>query len=53
MNINGMTIHSALLLGTSFHALSQEKLNTLRLKLSRLKLLIVDEISMVGSNLLL
>ncbi len=56
MNINGMTIHSALLLGiskTSFHALSREKLNTLRLKLSRLKLLIVDEISMVGSNLLL
>ena len=31
MNINGMAIHSALLLGTSktsFHALSQEKLNT-------------------------
>ena len=56
MNISGMTIHSALLLGTSktsFHALSQEKLNTLRLKLSKLKVLIVDEISIVGSNLLL
>ena len=56
MNISGMTIHSALLLGTtktSFHALSQEKLNTLRLKLSKLKVLIIDEISMVGSNLLL
>ena len=56
MNINGMTIHSALLLGTSktsFQALSQEKLNTLRLKLCNLKLLIIDEVSMVGCNLLL
>ena len=56
MNINGMTIHSALVLGTfknSFQALSQEKLNTLRLKLSNLKLLIIDEVSMVGCNILL
>ena len=56
MNINGMTIHSALLPGTSknsFQALSQEKLNTLRLKLSNLKLLIIDEVSMVGCNILL
>ena len=48
MNISGMTLHSALLLGTSktsFHALSQEKPNTLRLKLSKLKVLIIDEIS--------
>ena len=48
ISISGMTIHSALLLGTSktsFHALSQEKLNTLRLKLSKLKVLFIDEIS--------
>ena len=50
------TIHSALLLGTSrtsFQALSPEKLNTLRLKLCNLKLLIINEVSMVGCNLLL
>ena len=51
-----MTIHSALLLGTSKFSsqpLTQDKLNTLRTKLSNLQLLIVDEISMVGSNMLL
>ena len=56
LNIEGMTIHSALSLvtsKTSFQALSPEKLSTLRLRLSKLKLLIIDEISMVGSNLLL
>ena len=55
-NIQGMTVHSALLLGTSkftTQPLTQDKLNTLRTKLSNLQLLIIDEISMVGSNMLL
>ena len=56
-NINGMTLHSALLLGhskySSFQPLSHDRLNTLRTKLSRLMLLIIDEVSMVGSNMLL
>ena len=56
-NINGMTLHSAFLLGHSkysgFQPLSHDKLNTLRIKLSRLMLVIIDEVSMVGSNMLL
>ena len=55
-NIVGMTLHSGLLLGTSKISsapLTQDKLNTLRLKLSNLHLLIIDEVSMVGSNMLL
>ena len=55
-NIQGMTLHSALLLPTSqfsYQPLSQDKLNTLRTKLSNLQLLIIDEVSMVGSNMLL
>ena len=56
-NINGMTLHSALLLGRSkyggFQPLRHDKLNTLRTKLSKLSLLIIDEVSMVGSNMLL
>ena len=55
--INGMTIHSALLLGRGkyggFQPLNHEKLNSLRCKLSKLALLIIDEVSMVGSNMLL
>jgi len=53
MNINGMTIHSALLLGTSktsFHALSQEKRNALRQKLSKLKLLIIMKYRWSGAT---
>ena len=54
-NISGMTLHSALLLGTSkytgFQPLDHDKLN-LRTKLSNLTLIIVDEVSMVGSNML-
>ena len=54
-NISGMTLHSALSLGTSkytgFQPLSHDKLNTLRTKLSKLALIIVDEVSMVGSNM--
>ena len=48
-NIVGMTLHSGLLLGTSKVSsapLTQDKLNTLRLKLSNLQLLIIDEVSM-------
>jgi hypothetical protein len=54
-NINGMTLHSAFLLSIrgSSSFLSSDRLNTLRTKLSGLQLLIVDEISMVGSNMLL
>ena len=47
--------HSVLLLGTSKFSsqpLTQDKLNTLRIKLSNLQLLIIDEICMVGSNML-
>ena len=55
-NIQGTIVHYALLLGTSkfsIQPLTQDKLNTLRTKLSNLQLLIIDEISMVGSNILL
>ena len=55
-NIQGMTLHSALLLSTGKYSnqpLTQDKLNTLRTKLSNLQLLIIDEVSMVGSNMLL
>jgi hypothetical protein len=55
-NVGGMTLHSALLLGRSKHngyqSLSHDKVNTLRLKLAKLKLLIIDEVSMVGCNML-
>ena len=55
-NILGMTLHSALLFSTakfSNQPLTHDKLNTLRSKLSNLHLLIIDEVSMVGSNMLL
>ena len=56
-NISGMTLHSALLLGRSkysgFQPLSHDRLNSLISKLSRLMLVIIDEVSMVGSNMLL
>ena len=56
-NINGMTLHSAFFLGRSkysgFQPLNHDRLNTLRNKLSRLVLVIIDEVSMVGSNMLL
>ena len=54
-NIQGMTVHSALLFGTSkftTQPLTQQKLITLRMKLSNLQLLIIDDISMVRSNVL-
>ena len=49
-NIGGMTLHSAFLLGSGqlgFQQLSNDKANTLRNRLSKLKLLIIDEVSMV------
>jgi ATP-dependent exoDNAse (exonuclease V) alpha subunit len=57
-NIHGVTIHSALQLqlgqhGKSYQKLDNEKCNSLRCKLSDLQLIIIDEISMVGSDLLL
>ena len=56
-NIKGMTLHSTFLLGRSryngFQPLGHDKLNTLRTKLSKLVLVIIDEVSMVGSNMLL
>ena len=56
-NINGMTLHSALLLGrtkySGFQPLSHDRLNLLRTKFSRLMFLIIDEVSMNGSNMLL
>ena len=56
-NIGGMTLHSAFLLGCSkrigFQPLSNDRLTTLRCKLSKLMLVIIDEVSMVGANMLL
>ena len=52
-----MTLHSAFLLGRGkyggFQPLDHDKVNTLRSKLSKLVLLIIDEVSMVGANMLL
>ena len=52
-NIQGMTLHSALFL--SIRKFSSQPLthNTLRTRLANLQLLIIDEVSMVGSNMLL
>ena len=56
-NIGGMTLHSALMLGCNkygnYQSLSHDKINTLRTRLSKLKLLIIDEVSMLGSSMLL
>ena len=55
-NIHGMTLHSAFALpvtefGGEMPNLSSSVLNTLRSKLLCLKLIIIDEISMVGSRI--
>ena len=55
-NISGMTLHSAFLLNLGrfgYQPLNSEKLNTLRMKLSNLLRVVIDEVSMVGSNMLL
>ena len=56
-NIRGMTLHSAFALPvTEFNGempnLSSDVCNTLRSKLSCLKVIIIDEISMVGSKIM-
>ena len=56
-NIHGMTLHSAFALPvTEFNGempnLSSDVCNTLRSKLCCLKVIIIDEISMVGSKIL-
>jgi len=55
-NINGSTIHSSFLLSVNSrgksNTMSAEKLATLRNKYSKLKMLIIDEVSMVGADLL-
>ena len=48
---NISALHSAL--RSKYSGLSHERLNSLRSKLSRLILVIIDEVSMVGSNMLL
>lgn len=57
-NVNGMTAHTAFSLPlvdssnkTPFKGLSPEALNTLRVKLLKLKLVIIDEISMMGTSI--
>lgn len=57
-NINGMTLPSAFQLGCSHSnklqpLSSKATINTLPTKLSTLALLIIDEVSMVESNMLL
>ena len=55
-NINAMTIHSALSISTDmslpYKPLGEEKLSTLRNKRGRLKIKIIDEISMVDQKML-
>ena len=54
-NINGMTIHSAFLIPITmrtYQNLGTDTLNTLRNQLQHLKVVIIDEISMVSSTLL-
>ena len=54
-NISGMTIHSTFLIPIAmkqYRNIGADTLNTLRNKLNNLKVIIIDEISMVGSHLL-
>ncbi|XP_066268348.1 uncharacterized protein [Branchiostoma lanceolatum] len=56
-NIDGLTLHSAFLLetgnkGHEYRSLGSDKINTLRSRLSNLRLIIIDEISMVGADIL-
>ncbi|KAJ8023489.1 hypothetical protein HOLleu_35946 [Holothuria leucospilota] len=56
-NINGQTIHSAFQInpnrGYNFLKLNSDKLNSLQVKYRHLQVVIIDEISMVGSRQLL
>ncbi|CAF1383790.1 unnamed protein product [Adineta steineri] len=55
VNVGGVTIHSAFGIGPQYNSmndnLSSERLNTYRCKLSTLKLLFVDEVSLIQSSL--
>uniref|UniRef100_UPI00358EA4AB uncharacterized protein n=1 Tax=Myxine glutinosa TaxID=7769 RepID=UPI00358EA4AB len=55
-NINAATIHHAFCIGVNaklpYQPLGEERLNSLRAKLSSLQILIIDEISMVDNKLL-
>ncbi|XP_029910642.1 uncharacterized protein LOC115361416 [Myripristis murdjan] len=55
-NLNAATIHHTLSIGKQaslpYTPLGEDKLNSLRAKLSHLQILIIDEISMVNHNLL-
>ena len=54
-NISGMTIHSTFFIPVAmkqYRTIGADTLNTLRNKLNNLKVVIIDEISMVGSHLL-
>jgi DNA replication protein DnaC len=55
VNVGGMTIHSAFGIGSQQRnlneSLSSEKLNTYRCKLGTLKLLFVDEVSLIQADL--
>ena len=53
-NIGGMTIHATILLGTRHNcqSLSSEKQNALYNRLHCLHLVVIDEVSMVGSDTL-
>lgn len=55
-NINGMTLHTAfkipIKLGEKYLPLREDKLNTLRSQLGHLKILIIDECSMVSQSLM-
>ena len=54
-NINGNTLHSAFKIpanrGFEYCALDSDRLNTIRTQLKKLKLIFIDEISMVGSGM--
>ena len=56
-NIDGNTLHSAFKIpanrGFEYCALDSDRLNTIRTQLKKLKLIFIDEISMVGSGTVL
>lgn len=55
ININGTTLHSAFCIpvgrGFAYKPLDMQQLNTLRTKFISLKVIFIDEISMVGHNM--
>ena len=55
-NVDGMTLHAAFQLPIGrkgeYLSLTSEKLNTIRSRVGKLRLLIIDEVSMVGADLM-